>query len=213
MAAPLLYRDTPIGVLQIRSRHTGLYSQRHLDLLERVSSQIAGAVTNARLYAEREKSEEALRDSEERFRQIAENMREVVFLVDHQDYKILYINPAMEEIWGRPREVFYQQPTAWIEAIHPDDLGRINEAFQRQQTTGEFTEEFRIVRPDGSIRWIHDSVVPIRDGLGKTFRLVGIAEDITERKQAEEALQSATVRLQEQAQKLTLTNAELDKAS
>jgi len=152
-----------------------------------------GALANTfnQMAAERQQAEEALRDSEERFRQMAENMREVFFLVDHQNNEVLYINRAYEEVFGRSCESLYEQPSTWLEAIHPEDIGLVNEAFEKQITTGRFDEEFRIIRPDGSIRWIHDSVVPIRDELGQITRLVGIAEDITEHRKAADKIKAS----------------------
>lgn len=191
LAAPLIYRDEVIGVLQLRSKERGVYSQRHLDLAERVGNQIAGSVANSQLFAERKEAEAALRESEERFRQMAENMREAFFLVDHKNYRVLYVNRAFEELWCRSRESLYEDPSIWLEAIHPEDLELVNEALEKQLTTGEFDEEFRIILPDGSTRWIHDSAVPIKDELGQISRLVGIAEDVTERKQAEERIKAS----------------------
>lgn len=144
--------------------------------------------------AERENREEELRESEERFRQMAEHIREVFFLVDFREKRMLYVSPAVEEIWGQPRERFYENPTLMFDPVHPDDRAYIEEALAQQQITGEFNEEFRIIRPDGSVRWILDRVVPIQNDSGEVYRLVGIVEDITERKRAEEHVQE-TARL------------------
>jgi len=191
LAVPLFSRDAVIGVLQIGSKNRGVYTQRHLELLERMGSQIAPAVANAKLYEQLKQAQESAKRNEELFLQISDNIPEVIFLVDHETHEILYVNPAVEEIWDRPRESFYQKRSGWIDAIHPDDLERVNVAFQKLQIIGELREEFRIIRPDGSVRWIHDSVVPIRDELGQISRLVGIAEDITERKQADDLLKTS----------------------
>ena len=144
--------------------------------------------------AELENREEELRESEERFRQMAEHIREVFFLVDFREKRMLYVNPAVEEIWGQPRERFYENPTLILDSVHPDDRAYIEAALAQQQITGEFNEEFRIIRPDGSVRWILDRVVPIQNDSGEVYRLVGIAEDITERKRTEEHVQE-TARL------------------
>ena len=140
---------------------------------------------------ERRRDEEALQESEERFRQMAENVREVIFLVDHQNYGVMYANSAYEEIWGRTRESLYEQPASWLEAVHQDDRERVYAALEVQQVTGNFAEEFRIVRPDGSVRWVQDDVYQIHDDAGKIYRLVGTALDITDRKLAEEELKAS----------------------
>ena len=132
--------------------------------------------------AQRKRVEEELRDNEERFRQMAENIREVFFLVDHQNHSLMYINPAVEDVWGRTRQDFYENPKVWLEAVHPEDYDRVNAAYEKQQITGEFDQEFRIIRPDGPIRWVLDRVSPIRNENGEVYRLVGIAEDITQRR-------------------------------
>lgn len=127
-----------------------------------------------------------LRKSEERLRQIVENVREVVFLIDHPNDKILYVSPSVHDVFGQTWEGPNKQPYDWLDAVHPEDLERVTEALQKRMITGEFEEVFRIIRPDGSVRWILERVVPIQNELGEVHRLVGVAEDITERKQAEE---------------------------
>ncbi len=133
-----------------------------------------------RVLEELQQKEAKLLESEQLFRQIAENIQEVFFVVDHKDYRVLYVSPSYEKIWGQTCESLLKDPTAWIEAIIPEDRERVSAALENQQRTGEFNEEFRIARPDKSIRWIHDRVFPIRNAQGELYRLVGIALDITE---------------------------------
>ena len=104
---------------------------------------------------------------------------------------MLYVNRAFEDIFGFSCESLYQQSSIWTQAIHPEDLERVNEALEKQQTTGKFDDEFRITRPNGSIRWIHDSVTQIKDEQGEISRLASIAEDITERRQAEKKIKTS----------------------
>jgi PAS domain S-box-containing protein len=139
----------------------------------------------------RQRAKEALRSSEERFRQLAENIGSVFHMTEIFDEsvpgRILYLSPAFEKIWGCTRESLYLNTHSWLESIHPQDRGRI-EAALHQIAKVKFDMEYRIVRPDGGIRWIHDRIFPIYDGQGKLYRIAGIAEDITERKKAEESL-------------------------
>jgi formate hydrogenlyase transcriptional activator len=145
---------------------------------------------------ERKQAEEALKTSEQRFRQIAENIREVFFLMDLQKHRVLYVSPAYEEIWGRSCESLYREPMSWFEAIHPEDRQRLSSAVQKFLAEGVFEEEYRVVRPDGSIRWIWDRGFPVQDGSSGLLRAVGIAEDITERKLAADALRASEQQLQ-----------------
>ncbi|UVT22276.1 MAG: PAS domain S-box protein [Nitrospira sp.] len=132
--------------------------------------------------------DEAQRLREERFRQIAEHITEVFWLSDPEKNRILYISPAYENIWGRTCESLYAFPRSWLETIHSDDRDRVLQAALTRQRSGTYDEEYRIVRPDGSVRWIRDRAFPIPDAAGRVYRIAGIADDITERKQAEERL-------------------------
>lgn len=145
---------------------------------------------------ERKRAEASLRESQERFRQLAENICEVFWLTDPRKNEIIYISPGYEAIWGRPCESLYASPRSWLDAIHPADQARVLEAALTKQVTGEYDEEYCIVRPDGTIRWVHDRAFPIRDESGRAYRIAGIAEDITERKQAQQALRNAYDRIE-----------------
>ncbi len=117
--------------------------------------------------------------AEERFRQLAENIREVFWLTDPQKSAMLYVSPAYEAIWGRPTASLYASPRNWLEAIHPDDRANVEAALYLQET-GNYDEKYRIVRPDGGVRWIHDKAYPVRDTHGAVYRIAGVAEDITD---------------------------------
>jgi PAS domain S-box-containing protein len=140
--------------------------------------------------AERQ-TEESLRASELRFRQVAENIREVFWLTDPAKNQILYVSPAYAEIWGRSVESLYASPRDWIDAIHPEDRSRVLQAAQTKQASGEYAEEYRIVRPDGTIRWIRDRAFPVLRDDGEVYRIAGLAEDITERKRTSDELRES----------------------
>ena len=137
---------------------------------------------------ERRQAEEALRKSEERFRQLAENIREVFWMSTPEFDAMLYISPAYESVWGRTCKSLYQDPRAFIAAIHPEDRARVVEVIERDRERG-FEVEYRVVRPDGSIRWIRDRGFPIKDESGNFYRIAGLAEDITQRRSAEDELE------------------------
>ena len=129
----------------------------------------------------------ALAESEQHFRQIAENIHEVFWLSTTDLSNVLYISPAYEAVWGRSRESLYREPRWFFAAIHPEDCSSVVSIVERDRETG-FDVEYRVVRPDGSIRWVRDRAFPIKDESGRFYRVAGIAEDITERKQTEDAL-------------------------
>ncbi len=139
--------------------------------------------TIARNPSDLKRAEKTLWESEERFRQIAETIEEVFWLTNPVKNEIIYISPGYENIWGRSCANLYQNPMSWVEAIHPEDRQRVLEAVTTKQANGMYDEEYRIVRPDGSIRWIQDRAYPIRNDRGEVYRIAGIAEDITEEKQ------------------------------
>jgi PAS domain S-box-containing protein len=135
----------------------------------------------------REREQEALRQSEELFRQLAENIREVFFVRDAHHNRMIYVSPAYDDIWGRSRAELYADPTAFMHGVHPDDRERVLAALQAQHASGRlFNEEYRIVRPDGSERWLWARAFPICNANGEAYRIAGLVEDITERRQAEQ---------------------------
>jgi PAS domain S-box-containing protein len=157
------------------------------------SGQSTGLLSVARDVTERRRAQQALQASEERFRQIAHHIREVFWMSDATRSKIIYVSPAYQEIWGQSCDSLYAAPGKWIEAIHPQDRPRVMASF-RGQATGDYDDIYRIVRPDGSIRWIQDRAIPIRDEAGRIYRMAGIADDITKRKQAWDALGESEAR-------------------
>jgi PAS domain S-box-containing protein len=136
----------------------------------------------------------ALAESEQRFRQIAENIHEVFWLVGLDSGETIYVSPAYEAVWGVSSESLYRDARSFIAAIHPDDRPRVIEAIEKDRERG-FEVEYRVVRPDGSVRWIWDRGFPIKDQAGRVYRLAGIAEDITERKLAADALKETEDRI------------------
>jgi two-component system, sensor histidine kinase and response regulator len=140
---------------------------------------------------ERKHAEAALRTSEEQFRQLADNIQEVFFVATADPIQMVYFSPAYDEIWGRPREEVYDRPAAWMESVHPEDRERVGSFFIRCMQGIKSELSYRIVRPDGSVRWIYARCFPVHDPQGKLVRVVGIAEDMTERKRTEVALMQA----------------------
>jgi PAS domain S-box-containing protein len=133
---------------------------------------------------QRRRTKTQLEESERRFREMAENIEEVFWLTSPDKERMLYVSPAYEKIWGRSTEALYEDPDQFLEAIHPDDRERVEEAIPRQ-AEGNYDIQYRIRRPDGEIRWIHDRAFPVEDENGSVVRIAGVAEDITEEKQVQ----------------------------
>ena len=139
---------------------------------------------------ERKRDEEQRRAAEDRFRQLAESIQQVFWMTDARG-AVLYVSPAFETIFGRSCESLIASPGVWMDAVHPDDRERVEQAAYARSRRDEFDEVYRIIRPDGAVRWIRDRAFHLYDDAGELYRLVGTAADITEQRQLEEQLQQA----------------------
>jgi PAS domain S-box-containing protein len=149
----------------------------------------------------------AVKDREEIFLQIISNIDQAIWVSDAESNQILYVSPIHEQIWGRSLQELYGTNGSWIDTIHPDDRERVLKAALEDQTTGKYDEQYRILRPDGEIRWIRDRAFPIRNAQQKTYRIVGFAEDITSRKIANDQLE---MRVRERTEELAWANLALE---
>jgi len=134
----------------------------------------------------------ALVESEARFRQIAESVPEMFFLLDPLMTQAFYVSPAYEQIYGRTCDSMYANPASWVEAIHPDDREALRAAIAPEGPFVPFDAEYRIVRPDGSVRLIRAHGRPLYNSAGDIYRVAGVAEDITERRTLEGQLRQAS---------------------
>jgi two-component system CheB/CheR fusion protein len=163
-------------------------------LLRNARGQAAGILEIGRDVTESRAGEEARRESEERFRQLADNVGAVFLVIEgataERAGRLLYVNRAYERIWGASVESLHADPRSWMQAVHPDDLPRVKAALP-DVVQGRFDQEYRIVRPDGEVRWVHVRVYPIRDERGVPYRNAALVDDITERKRTEEELRRA----------------------
>lgn len=153
-------------------------------------------IASIRDLAEPTRARLALEESELRFRQMAESISQVFWMTDPQKKAILYVSPAYESIWGRACAGLYADPRSWLDAVHPEDRERVRAALPRQ-TSGTYDECYRIVRPDGGVRWVRDRAFPVRDGAGGVIRVTGVAQDVTETKRAEDSMKEARELLEE----------------
>jgi PAS domain S-box-containing protein len=107
------------------------------------------------------------------------------------DRQVLYISPSYESVWGRSCQSLRDDPDSYLDGIHPEDRARVEDANLRQRQGAETAETYRVVRPDGTVRWVRDRAFPIRDEQGRVSRITGEAEDITESKELEERLRQS----------------------
>ena len=128
----------------------------------------------------------ALLASEQEFQQMANNIQEIFWMLDARTRNTIYVNRAYETITGRSCQSLQANPSSCEEAIHPEDRSHVLGKLQEATQSGQFDERFRIVRPDGEIRWIAVRGFPVRDFDGCIARLVGTAQEITAQKQAED---------------------------
>ncbi|MBN3896914.1 MAG: PAS domain S-box protein [Nostoc sp. NOS(2021)] len=145
---------------------------------------------------ERKLAEESLRQSEEKFRNFAENTHAMIWIGSADSFEPLYISPSYEKIWGRSSQGLFEQPKSWVDTVHPDDRDRATQSIEQLLSGSQsISAEYRILRPDGSVRWIWNRGFAVYDHQGKVNYYGGIAEDITERKLSEESLKESEARL------------------
>lgn len=162
----------------------------------------------------RHQAEDALRESEQRFRSLAEKLQDVVWISSPNLQQVLYVNPAYERIWGRSAADLYGDSMDWLAGVHPEDLPRVRHLLGTGALAGPFELEYRLRRPDGSLRWIRARGFPIETEGARVVCAARIAEDITVRKEIEQARARNSEELerlvQERTARLRETIAELE---
>jgi PAS domain S-box-containing protein len=184
MLVPVRHASSVVGMLSIHSYTPQAYDAAALNNLQSLADHCAEALN--RIHAE-----ESFYESEEKFRQLAEHFEDVVWLTDKDISKVVYINPAYERIVRRTCESLQRDPTSFSDVIHPED----RESFERlheSEVNGDYQPaEYRIIWPDGTVRWLLRRSFPIRNTKGEIYLVAGIAQDITDRKGAQEALRES----------------------
>ncbi|MBD2667150.1 ATP-binding protein [Richelia sinica] len=175
--------NQPLSNLPKLTKIFKIFTRRISAELEKQQSMVALNQLNQELVEKVKQRTTALRDSEEQFRQLAENIHQVFWVYNPVKNKILYVSPAYTKIWRQSCEELYQDPVSFIKSVHPDD--KANLITKLENVHEGYDTEYRLVHADQSIAWIRDQAFPILDENRQVYRIVGIAEDITKRKQAE----------------------------
>lgn len=187
MTVPIRHAAEVIGILSIQSYEPQFYDHEALNNLQSLADHCGEALN--RIHAE-----QSFYESEERFRQMAEHFEDVVWLSNKDLRKVLYINPAYERIFRRTCESVYERLESFIEAVHPEDRAGVERMIERIRNGDHAPNEYRVVWPDGSVRWILGRSFSMRNTEGEVNLVAGIAQDITDRKRAQLALRESEER-------------------
>ena len=192
---PVHHGGRVVGVIAVANRPGG-YTGAEQEKIE-VLTHTAGVLYDSyrrvqqaeKMAAERERARQALRESEERFTEIADNIHEAFWAFEPDFSRAVYVNRAYEHMSGCTRQSLYDDPLSWERMVHPDDLPHVRKDFERMVQGFELRTEFRFLRPDGTLRWFEAHGLPVRNPDGQVIRIVGITEDVTVRKRTREEAQ------------------------
>ena len=187
MTVPVRHASRIVGMLSIQSYTPRAYDAAALNALQALADHCGGALN--RIHAER-----SFYESEERFRQMAEHFEDVVWLTDRNIRQVLYLNPAYERTFRRTCESAYERLESLFDAVHPEDRAAVERMIERERNGDHAPAEYRVVWPDGSVRWILGRSFAMRNTEGEVNLVAGIAQDITDRKRAQEALRESEER-------------------
>jgi PAS domain S-box-containing protein len=190
-ALPLMAGAAPFGALCIYSARAGAFGKQEMSLLVNLAEVLSFGAMNLR----GRQANEALRESEEAFRVVTDAASEVLWISNIETGAITFVSPAYEKVWRRSTASLYENPKSYIESVHEDDREQVLADLERQYLGLPFDHEYRIVWPDGTIRWVWDCGFSVQDDTGKVIRYAGVAQDITERKQANDVRHEIEKRL------------------
>jgi diguanylate cyclase (GGDEF)-like protein/PAS domain S-box-containing protein len=176
-AFPIIVGGEAIGLMEFFGREARQPDEILLHGVRAIGSQIGQ-------FIQRKETERALREAEEQFRQLAGNIPQVFWICDAHRHRTVYISSAFREITGLDPEMLRVRAHGWLDAVHPDDRQQVVAA-RKEAASGNYDQTFRIVKPDGQVRWVRDRAFPVYDANGSVYRIAGICEDITEKKAAE----------------------------
>ena len=175
--------------------------------LPRFAPAVLRAISEARERVAHRRAERELAETRSRLDNIVSSLSDVVWSYSLREKRLLYVSAAVEEVYGRPAAAFYENPDIWRDTVHPDDRVRVKAEREAGLEAGRFESVYRVVLPDGGLHWIQDRVRVIRDENGRPVQLDGLARDITDRKNAEQALRESEAGLRQAEQIAKLAHA------
>ncbi len=191
ISLPLRRAGHTVGVFNLYAAEPGFFDAEELKLLHELAVDLGFALDSCERERQRREAETALHASRELFRELAETIEDVFWIREVATNRLLYLSPAFERIWGRPPADLYAGVAHSLDAVHPEDRPAVRAALEQLERGGDYDQEYRILRPDGQVRWIRDRAFPVRTPEGQIVRLVGVARDVTERRQLEEQLRQS----------------------
>ncbi|HEY9147430.1 MAG TPA: PAS domain S-box protein [Gammaproteobacteria bacterium] len=202
---PVIVLSDGVGEeLAVTAMHAGAHDFITKANLNRLIPAIERELEELAIHRQHQAAQAALRESEQRFRQLTENIGEVLWLLDAQSGEVIYLSPAFEEVWEQPLSRMQSTASFLLETIHPEDYHRVQRVLQQQDWLG-FNAEYRIVLSDGATRWINTTSFPIRDEAGDIYRVAGLSIDISERKQLAEEREMMSRALAQSADAVMIT--------
>jgi PAS domain S-box-containing protein len=148
-------------------------------------------IANVNALLRMRQTQTALRESDERFRQLTDNIEDVFWMFSLPARTVEYVSPAYAAMWGRSVEALQQQPNSWLDAVHGDDRGHVSALWNALDEVPHYEAEFRIAMEDGSVRWVRDRLFAVRDRRGEVYRVARVTSDITRRREMESLLRAA----------------------
>src|SRR5438309_1300375 len=115
----------------------------------------------------------------EQARSMIDTLPDVVWLIEAPSHEVLYVSPAVEQIFGRTPEEFYASPALWGDSLHPEDRARLLQRWNEAVAGEPWNEAYRVVKPDGEVRWLESRGRAVHDDTGKVVRVYGVSRDVT----------------------------------
>ncbi|MCE9565185.1 MAG: PAS domain S-box protein [Planctomycetes bacterium] len=193
---PIVLGTETLGIIEFMHREIKQPDDEKLKMMMAIGSQLAQ-------YIERKRTEASLRQSEARIQELTANIQQVLWMVDIKEAKVVYISSGYEQMWGRTCQSLLDNPSTYVQGVHPQDLEMWWQADAQMYRTGHIDSEYRILRPDGSMRWVWARGYPVKEN-DQIVRIVGVVEDITEKRRVAAQRDALLARLQLHIERMPL---------